>query len=48
MKHAASIFDFLTNKKSISITFKKLSVLKEQTALAGLVLDQSWTGIIQK
>ena len=29
------------------MTFEQLSVLKEKTALAGSVLDQSWTGIIQ-
>ena len=45
---AASIFDLLTNKVTVSITFEYLSVPNGQKALAGLVLDHSGTGIIQK
>ena len=30
------------------MTFKKLGLLNGQTALAGLVMDQSWTATIQK
>ena len=47
IKNAAFIFDFLTNKVSISTIFEETGVSGGQTALAGLVWDQSWTVKIQ-
>ena len=42
------MFEFSTNSLSISITFIKPSVPDGQKALAGLVLNHSWTVTIQK
>ena len=48
IKNASFIFDFLTNKMSISITFEKISVPSGQTVLEEIVCDQNWTVTIQK
>ena len=42
------IFDILTWKISITMTFEKLRVHTGQLELAGLVLDESLTVTIQK
>ena len=46
IKNAAFMSEYLTNKLSISITFE--TILKGRTAIAILVLVQSWTVTIKK
>ena len=48
IKNAAFNFDLLTNKLSRSKEFDRIGVLKGQQAIAGLVLVQPWTVIIEK
>ena len=48
IKNAAFIFNFLTNKISISMTFQTLAIPNGQLALAGPVLYQPWTVTIQR
>ena len=48
MKSAAFIFDFLTNKLTISITLETVNNPNGQPSLAGIVLDQTLTVTKQK